>query len=488
MKEHRRLFLYWFLPAGLALLLPVISACKTQFAGVETCSDVAVGTLTSKEEDKTNQEMQPIVKPDEFLAAMQVIGFRRGETGFDQALLRDLERNEPSVDPETGFLWGRHTQPRGYHSRFETGAKVRPTRDAMNYAAKLIASPKEEHQRQGRRLLEKVIDLQDQNPENATFGLWSWYYEEPLADMAAPDYNWADFLGAVLASLLHDYADRLPPELLEKAQISLDDCCKAIIKRDVKPRYTNIAMMGATVTAAAGELLDRQDLLDYGRMRILRNLEHYRDTGNFNEYNSPNYTPVVIAEMERMLYLVDDPACRLAAAELLIAAWQTVAEHYHVPTQQWAGPFSRTYSDMISPRLRNTILLQALAVSPDEENALPDGEQPNFSFFVPRLACPESLRHHFVEPPQGEIIRQHVFNKTNADRPEIGTTWLTPTIALGSVSYHTFWTQARGMIAYWVMPDSDVPAVLQHAFLHNGNAFASGCARNRQSGNRVLSA
>ncbi|MCL2119967.1 MAG: hypothetical protein FWH27_16235 [Planctomycetaceae bacterium] len=481
MKDHQWLFLKLSLMVGIALLLPVMKICKDRFTAGEPCT---IDMVEIAEADET----QPITEAELYLTDLQVVGLQRGDPGFEQALLQAIVRNEPSLDPETGFLWDTHAQPKGYHSQFDEGTKVRPTREAMNFAAMLIASPEDEHQLQGCTLLEKVIGLQDQDPDSATFGIWPWYYEEPLVDMAAPDYNWADFLGGTLVSLLHGYSDRLPPELLKKTRYSLECAARAIIKRDVKPGYTNIAMKGAAVTAAAGELLNRQDLLDYGRMRILRNLEHYRNTGNFNEYNSPNYTPVVIAELERMLYQVNDPVCRLAAAELLIGAWQTVAEHYHVPTQQWAGPFSRTYSDMISPRLRNTILAQALAISPEEWDVLPAGEQPNLSLFVPRFACPESLRHHFVNAPQGEITRQHVFNKTNADRIETGTTWLTPAIALGSASYHTFWAQARGLIAYWVIPDSDKPAILKHVFLHNGNDFASGCARNRQSGGRVLSA
>ena len=480
MKDHSWRLIFPALIAVVALLFPVMK-CGKQDDGKTVR---LVETTATGEEADTSRETQTLEKADP--ADLPVVGLQRGDAGFEQALLSAIARSEPNIDSETGFLWDTHTQPKGYHSRFDYGARVRPTRETMRFASLLIAGPNEEHQTQGRQLLEKVIDLQDQNTESATFGLWPWYYEEPLADMAMPDYNWADFLGATLASLLHDYGNRLPPELLAKAQHSLDCCAQAIIKRDVKPKYTNIAMMGAVVTAAAGELLDRQDFLKYGRMRIERNLEHYRNTGNFTEYNSPNYTPVAIAELERMLYLVDDPACRLAAAELLTAVWQTVAEHYHVPTKQWAGPFSRTYSDLISPRLRNTILARTLALSPEELAALPVGEQPSVSFFVPQLACPESLRHHFVNTLQGEVTRRHLFNKSNA-APEIGTTRLTPNIALGSVSYHTFWAQTRGLIAYWVMPDSDEPAVLKHSFLHNGNDFAGGCARNRQTGGKVLS-
>ena len=486
MKDHRWILLYRALIVGIVLLLPVWAWYHRT---TETESPWGDSVETAKNEDgiENHREARQITEAEHYLADMFVVGFQRGDAGFDRELLQAIAQRREIIDPETGFPWGTHRQPQGYHSQFEFGTKVRPTRDAMNDAAMLIASPQEADQTEGRALLEKVIDLQDQDPESVTFGIWSWYYEESLAGMAAPDYNWADFLGAVLAALLHDYPDRLPPELLEKTQKSLEYCGRAIIKRDVKPSYTNIAMMGATVTAAAGELLDRQDLLDYGRMRILRNLDHFRTTGNFTEYNSPNYTPVVINELERMLYLVNDTTCRLAAAELLIGAWQTVAEHYHVPTSQWAGPFSRTYSDRITPRLRNTILAQALVLSPEELSELPVGVQPIFSPFAPRLTCPESLRHHFSEVPQDEITRRNVFNKTNAD-PEIGTTWMTPTATLASASYHTFWAQARGLIGYWVMPGESQTAVLKLSFLHNGNDFASGSARNRQSGGRVLTA
>ena len=502
MKKNLLKYYYISLLAGIYFLS--IFGCQNRDEKPNASQkQVTENRRQGNDQDQTTPANKQAMLAEQYLKSLQVIGPWRDKSAYNQQsdtttsgndfddaaykreLQRTIDKNAARVDPETGFLWGVHSQPKGYHSRFDHGTKVRPTREAMYYAALLIASSDKDHQVEGRRLLEKVIALQDTDRDSPTFGIWPWYYEESLSEMATPDYNWADFLGAVLASLLHDYRDRLPPELLEKVQKSLEYASLAIIKRDVKPSYTNIAMMGATVTAAAGELLGRDDFLDYGRMRIRRNLEHYRETGNFNEYNSPNYTPVVINELERMLYLVDDPTCRKAASELLVAAWQTVAEHYHVPTRQWAGPFSRTYADTISPRSRNMILAQALVISPEERAALPDNETVSFSPFVPRLACPESLRHYFIETPQSEITRRHVFNR---ERLEIGTTWLTPTATLGSASYHTFWTQTRGLIGYWHLPDSEEPAVLKLAFKHDGNDFASACARNMQSDGKVLSA
>ena len=62
--------------------------------------------------------------------------------------------------------------------------------------------------------------------------------------------------------------------------------------------------MGAGVTLAAGELLDEPRFADYGRRRLRNIVEHIEHHGGFNEYNSPTYTIVTLAECERMLQLV----------------------------------------------------------------------------------------------------------------------------------------------------------------------------------------
>jgi hypothetical protein len=78
--------------------------------------------------------------------------------------------------------------------------------------------------------------------------------------------------------------------------------------------YTNIAIMGGGVCAAAGEMLGEAGLLDYGRRRLQRMVEHTAYHGGFNEYNSPTYTMVALWETERTLHLVRDPAVREAAS------------------------------------------------------------------------------------------------------------------------------------------------------------------------------
>lgn len=419
------------------------------------------------------------------LACRSLFADESKEAAREKEILQRIRNQEKNVDPETGFPWGTHGAPKGYHSNFDRGAKVRPTRAAVDYAQLLLASPNPEHQQRGAGVLDRFLDVQDRDPESRTFGVWPWYYEEPLDKMAAPDYNWADFNGATIAGILHDYPNRLSPELLKKTQQALDNSCRAIIKRDVKPNYTNIAMMGAAVTAAGGELLDKKEYLEYARMRMKRNVEHFRSLdGNFNEYNSPSYTPIVIREMERLLHLVKDPQCRKDAEEILEGAWKTFAEHYHQPTKQWAGPHSRNYSDLFGGAGQRVLLYQA--------GVMPSSYQP-VEFFVPFIPCPKNLQHFFKEsPPKEGVVRRNMFNPNPPFRDEIGTTWMNDVATVGSASFHTFWQQARGLIGYWTLPqdgkEESAVAVLRLRFLHNGDDFSSGCAWNFQEDSRILTA
>ncbi|MDR2439037.1 MAG: hypothetical protein LBE12_06680 [Planctomycetaceae bacterium] len=402
-----------------------------------------------------------------------------GAIASGQVSPEQIKQLQLNLDPQNGLPWGTHGVAKGYHSNFDKGTRVHPTRSIMDYAAYFLASPLKEHQDQGNTLLEKVLALQDQNPASKTFGIWSWYAEEPLTQMAYVDYNWADFQGTVLAVILHDFSDRLSDDIREKAKKSLEYCCRAIIKRNVGPGYTNIAIMGAVVTSAAGELLEIPEFLDYGRKRIQQNLDYYKKVGGFNEYNSPTYTMVVIHELERMLYLVSDSECRTVATELLGEAWKMVAEHYHVPTGEWAGPHARSYGDRLSRQTRNGILFRA--------GLLPDNTVTDSIQLVPMVPIPNSLRHFFKDIPKEPIERHYIFAKGRPEFEVLGTTWMDSAATLGTATYHTFWEQNRGLIGYWTNSDSLTP-VLRLRFLHNGSDFSSAWGRHQQSGTKIISA
>src|SRR5690606_4772087 len=101
-------------------------------------------------------------------------------------------------------------------------------------------------------VIRAVVALQDTDPLNPTYGIWPWLLEEPLEQMDRPDWNWADFLGARLATILADHAAALPADVADAARVALGHAAWSIFRRNVHLDYTNIAIMGAGVTAAAG--------------------------------------------------------------------------------------------------------------------------------------------------------------------------------------------------------------------------------------------
>ncbi|MDR1485878.1 MAG: hypothetical protein LBT09_13785 [Planctomycetaceae bacterium] len=424
----------------------------------------------------------------------------------NQLILNIIKRHDNEIDPKNGLVWGTHNSPKGYHSNFDRGTRVHPTRTAMERAVFLLASPKSEHWDEGNRTLAKVLDLQDTNPQSKTFGVWSWYAEEPIQQMAHVDYNWADFQGALLVIILHDFAHRLNSSNRTRAAKSLEYCCRAIIRRNVGAAYTNIAITGATVTASAGEILRNAEFLDFGRRRILRSLANFRESGAFGEYNSPAYLPVVIEELERMLYLVADMDCRNAAKELLSGAWEMIAIRYHVPTGELAGPHSRSYSDRMTTKLRNMITARCNNTTKQNKLAQNAAEA---AALVPLRNIDSKLQNYFTVLPETPREVKNLFVKNRTAFEVTGTTWLDTKSTIGTASYHTFWEQAHGLIGYWVIDknnesngknnirnnnlpvkksNNETVAVFRLRFKHNGNDFASAWGRHCQNGNKILTA
>ncbi len=407
--------------------------------------------------------------------SMEPNAFRQSR---EAQIVHYLDSELSNVDIETGIPWGIHDSPKGYHSNFESGTRVRSTRSGMNRAMYLLASPRITDQESGRKLLKLLLSLQDTEPTSPTFGVWPWYYEEPLAKMAAVDYNWADFQGSALVVILSDNVDRLDPDLQSKTRNALEYAVQAIIKRNVQPGYTNIAMKGAVVAAAAGEILHRPDFLDYGRMRIKRNWTHFLVTHSFTEYNSPTYQIVVLHEMEAMLQYVRDSECRETAKSILQEVWRGISEHYHVTTSQWGGPHFRAYSDLLFDSIRDEILAR---VGNTNDIIIPN------SPLTQPVPCPEEFRTLFTLPVTNPVERKAQLVNRDQYRNVNGVLWMNSEVCLGTASYHTFWMQTHGLIGYLNGPDNQ-PGCIKLVFEHNGQECAAACAHHLQKKNRILSA
>jgi hypothetical protein len=285
--------------------------------------------------------------------------------------------------------------------------------------------------------------------------------------------------------MLHNHGGRLPDDMRAAMLRSVGCAAQAIRRRNVQPSYTNIAIMGGGVCAAAGELTGDADMLHYGRTRLQQTVAHARRNGGFTEYNSPTYTMVALWESERTLHLVRDQATRAAAEALRRIAWKTIAESFHPATGQWAGPHSRAYTDYLLPAVVDYLNAQTgagIEVHPSMRKRGRD--RPPMPF--PNLPCPEDLRPRFERLPTDPLAVQRTFTRgSSAQAAVAGTTWLSGIACLGSVNHSTLWTQRRALIGYW-KTSADPAVVFRLRFLHDDRDFASMAASIAQRGPRAL--
>ena len=236
----------------------------------------------------------------------------------------------------------------GYHSRIPEGARVHAVVPSLKYALVLLKGSNRALDQRAIDIISKILPLQELDSSLPTYGIWPWLLEEPLSKMSPPDWNWADFCGGILLLVLKDHSGQIPASLKGLIREALGHAAWSIFRRNVLPGYTNICIMGAGIAAATGECLGEPRLVEYGRRRLqsmVRSTEYHE---SFEEYNSPFYTLVALEELDRILYLVTDSETRRAAEWLHAFGWQMVADHFHPGSGQWAGPHSRSYSDLLT--------------------------------------------------------------------------------------------------------------------------------------------
>lgn len=377
-----------------------------------------------------------------------------------------LKEIDSQYDPEVCMI-ASSVSSVGYHTTLKEG-KVHPTRSSLEYAVALLDSGEPERLERTRDILKAVIALQDQKPDNTTYGIWPWYLEEPLEKMSPPDWNWADFCGAQLLAAWIDHRFRLNEEDAQMVRDSIIHAAKSIQRRNVGPGYTNIALMGTYVTMVASERFEIEDLRTYAKERLRRNYKFLFEQGSFNEYNSPTYTIVAIKELARMLMHVRDDEDRKLIQEIYEFAWKHAACRFHEPTRQWAGPHCRCYSTL----LRNDTKM--FLESATGENGWITAQRPvklSLSDYRLTVRCPESYFSHFHPLTKPKTVSELFIRFENSELNVTGTTYLHPLYTLGTASRGDCWNQRRAFVTYW--GTADRPAYLHLRFLHDGYDYAS---------------
>lgn len=408
--------------------------------------------------------------------------------------MKALDRWNERYDPEVCMIKEPFHSP-GYHTTLK-GGWVHPTRSSLTYAVALLDSGIEEYRPRAMDILRKVISLQDQNPDSPTYGIWSWFYEEPLEKMSPPDWNWANFCGKELLQVALDHFDRIPEELREKVKEAIYHACRSIIRRNVGPSYTNIAIMGAYVTLLAGELFEWKDIFSYGKDLLERIYKYTKYHGAFTEYNSPTYTMVAIEDISRILSHIKDKECLEIAEYLNDVAWKCVALHFHPPTGQWAGPHSRCYNNIQGINLWSRI---QLATSGKVKFLEEDELYTDINWHRIKMRCPDRYIDYFITLDEPRRIREVFYKGEEPLSPELrsiagvpfyptltATTYLTHFYCLGTFSKSDFWNQRRGFIGY--LGERNNPIYFQLRFLHDGYDYSSALLHTVQLESKVLGA
>jgi hypothetical protein len=395
------------------------------------------------------------------------------------ALLKHLEAQSERYDPEAKLIRIARV-PRSDYTRRQ-GQAAHPTRASIGYAFDLLEANDPEHRRRACDVIRKVLSLQDTNRSSLTYGLWPWYAEEPLDKMFAPDYNWAAFIGRVLLGITIFHEHQLPADLRKDVREAIYRACVCIRRRPLHMGYTNIAAMSSYVTLVAGERLGDPKLLKYGRWLFDKWYDYTMLQGSFTEFNSPTYTNVAIGVVSRMLAHMQDPKRRAKAETLNRMLWLHKARRFHAPTLQWAGPHSRSYSNLPGSGFEGLIKRApggALAYAPPERKALdisnnrgPYRPPDDLARYLRPLAEPREEIEVFLKA--GHKIPNGMGNvgRIVSQRPIVGTTYLHPRFSLGSVNFMDFWEQHRNLIAYWGTPEA--PTYMTMRCMNRGHGFCS---------------
>jgi hypothetical protein len=107
---------------------------------------------------------------------------------MEEAFLNYLKKCAENYSPELAML-GESVGGMGYHTALPAGSWAHPTRDSLDYALALLQAGGEEQEERAADILAKVISLQDADPLSRSYGIWSWYLEEPIEKMCPPDWN-----------------------------------------------------------------------------------------------------------------------------------------------------------------------------------------------------------------------------------------------------------------------------------------------------------
>ncbi|HEY0255938.1 MAG TPA: hypothetical protein VGC39_00735, partial [Candidatus Methylacidiphilales bacterium] len=363
------------------------------------------------------------------------------------------------------------------------------TRESLYYAVVLLLLGGDENLQRAGHIVDRIIDAQEQSdPQHALYGLWHYYAEESVLTWPLPDTNWAAFNGLTLLLIWHEAGAQFSDDLQTKIRQAIRRAATCVQRSNTDPHYTNIALKGAFVVMAAGELLDDATLIDYGMEKMRLIAATFRGADSFAEYNSPTYAAVSLTSLGAIQTVVRDEAFRILALEIQHSFWRHVGRHFHVATGELAGPHSRAYHLTMreSPAKMGSMIERAThgLVKYAGTEDLHDAFGPVFSCCLDFDVTPQ-IESLFLDPGRTEEVREIARRFSNGGVTET-TTYLCPSFCVGSVNFQDGWEQRHNLIAYW--PEAAHVGYLRHRYLHDSRPCSGGYFTSAQNHGRVLAA
>ncbi len=390
-----------------------------------------------------------------------------------QKLEELLKEYDSRYNPELHLL-GEPCRQRGYHTNIKNGTWVHSAERSLMYAVALMDTG---NYSRAEDIAAAAVDLQETDTDSEYFGIWPYFYEEPVSQMSPPDPNSANFCAKLLIRILIDYGGVIDAALKNSAEKAVCNACQAIMRRDVELQYTNVVLMDAYVTVIAGELFENEIFFQFGKEKLKKFWVYTQASGALNEYNSPNYNLLVARDIAQFMCRVKNTGVRDVLEEINDFVWKGIAEHFFVPLNEWAAPNARRYEDFLT----NEQLSEIMAAAKGE-----DGGVSGLLAMHSRLKCPEKYRKYFFETEERYIQRINSFGYMYPyfAFAQVNTTYMTKEYVLGSFNRSEMWNQIRPLQMFF--GDVEHKKSLRLRVLHDGYDFSSGLLHCVQDKNKIL--
>jgi len=165
------------------------------------------------------------------------------------------------------------------------------------------------------------------------------------AIIEAVETRYCHFSPMTAMQLLLGYKDRLTNAAEKKLVAYVRESVPSAAEERIRfPMYNdNFAALATFTLLTAGELLEDAAAFSAGERKLMQLIDCLTRRGTVMEFGSPTYTPITTHILAEIVNHVKDERIRALALQCEARMWAEIAIHYHPPTGQFAGPYSRAY-------------------------------------------------------------------------------------------------------------------------------------------------